>query len=297
MSAIEIRDVTKQFDKVVAVNRPHVVGTDRLDLRLHRAQRVRQDDDDPHDHEHPGARLGTNPGPRAIERLAGARPGGVPARRARPLQAHDRAPGAAVLRAAQRPIARPARPDDQDVARSAAALRLGGQARAGALEGHVTESAVHLDDRLRAEAADPRRAVFRPRSGERRRAARRGARSPAPGRDGRLLDARHVRGRDALRSHLHDLQGQQGPRRIARRDPVALRPGHRPRADGHGRRGACRDGGRRQLHRHRELSGREAQGRRAGVSARALAEDARAPLRAEAAVAARHLRPHRAADG
>ena len=82
----------------------------------------------------------------------------------------------------------------------------------------------------RAEAADSRRAVLRPRSGERRRAARRRARLRRQGTTVVFSTHDMAAAETAVRSHLHDLQGQQGARRIARRDPVAVRAGHRPRA-------------------------------------------------------------------
>ena len=55
------------------------------------------------------------------------------------------------------------------------------------------------------------------------------------GDDGRLLDPRHGGRRAAVRPDLHDLQGQEGARRHARRDPVDLRPRHDPGPDRGGR--------------------------------------------------------------
>ena len=49
--------------------------------------------------------------------------------------------------------------------------------------------------------------------------ARRSSTLRRRGHHGHLLDARHGRGREDVRLHLHDLQGPQGPRRHARRDP------------------------------------------------------------------------------
>ena len=46
-------------------------------------------------------------------------------------------------------------------------------------------------------------------------------RAAAARRDGDLQHARHERGREDVRPHLHDLQGQEGARRHARRDPGA----------------------------------------------------------------------------
>ena len=72
-------------------------------------------------------------------------------------------------------------------------------------------------------APDPRRAVHRARPGQRRGRQGRGARPQEGGDDRGLLHARHVGRRAALRPDLHDLQGPEGPRRHARRDPVDLR--------------------------------------------------------------------------
>ena len=74
-----------------------------------------------------------------------------------------------------------------------------------------------------AGAADPRRAVLRPRPGQRRGPEGRRARDAAPRRDGRLQHARHGDRREDVRSHLHDLQGPEGARRHARGDPGAVR--------------------------------------------------------------------------
>ena len=87
----------------------------------------------------------------------------------------------------------------------------------------------------RARAPDPRRALLGPRPGQRRGAQGRGPRAQARRDHRRLLDARHGRRREAVRPHLHDLQGEEGPRRHARRDPVDLRPRHDPRPDRGGR--------------------------------------------------------------
>ena len=107
------------------------------------------------------------------------------------------------------------------VARAARPARRGRQEGAGALEGHVAEGPVHRHRRRAPGPGDPRRAVLRARSGQPRRAARRGARTQAARHDHRLQHARHVDGRADVRPHLHDLQGPQGARRIARRDPGA----------------------------------------------------------------------------
>ena len=78
----------------------------------------------------------------------------------------------------------------------------------------------------RPRAGPARRAVQRPRPGQRRGAAR-GDPRPAPRRHhGHLLDARHGRRREDVRLHLHDLPGQEGPRRHAGVDPGRLRQRH-----------------------------------------------------------------------
>ena len=122
-----------------------------------------------------------------------------------------------------------------------------------------------------------------------------GPRAAAARRHHRLQHARHGRRRGDVRSHLHDLQGPQGARRHARRDPGALRPRHGARAHRGGprrpRRRARRGGG----ERLRQPAGGAADHRSAGLPGPADRADARLPLRGDAAVAARHLRPHRPA--
>ena len=116
---------------------------------------------------------------------------------------------------------------------------LAGQARRGALEGHGAESPVHRGRGRRARPADSRRAVFRPRPGQRRGAQRRGARRPARRHHHRVQHARHGRGRADVRPHLHDLQGEEGARRDAGPDPGGLRRRHGARAGRRRRRGAA----------------------------------------------------------
>ena len=88
----------------------------------------------------------------------------------------------------------------------------------------------------RPEAGDPRRAVLRSRSRQRRTCCARAVLElRRRGADHRLQHARHGRRRGDVRSHLHDLQGPQGARWHAGRDPGALRARHGPRADRGGR--------------------------------------------------------------
>ena len=56
----------------------------------------------------------------------------------------------------------------------------------------------------------------------------------------RLLDPRHGGRREPVRPHLHDLQGQEGARRHARRDPGRVRHRHHPRPNRRRRRRAGR---------------------------------------------------------
>ena len=61
--------------------------------------------------------------------------------------------------------------------------RLAGSAGRDALEGHGAEGPVHRRGHLATRPADPRRAVLRPRPGQRRRAARRDSHRPPRGHD------------------------------------------------------------------------------------------------------------------
>ena len=72
-----------------------------IDLRLHRPERLRQDDDAPDDHAHPAAGRGEIEVLGSRDTARGARSRQLPARGARPLQEDDDPPAAALLRAAQ----------------------------------------------------------------------------------------------------------------------------------------------------------------------------------------------------
>ena len=93
-------------------------------------------------------------------------------------------------------------------------------------------------------AADPRRAVLGPRSGQRPGAEGRGARDAPARHDGRLQHPRHGDRREDVRPHLHDLPGPQGARRHAARHPGAVRRRHRAGPDRRRRR-RCSPGCRR----------------------------------------------------
>ena len=150
----------------------------RHDLRLHRAERLGQDDDAPDDHAHPAAR------PRRRSACSGAGIDGgqrrrrLPAGGARAVPQDEGRPAAPVLRRAEGRRGGRHRSRDRPSGWSGSTWpSWRRQADRGALEGHVAEGAVHRHRRRPARAGDPRRAVQRPRSGQRRRAARRDARA------------------------------------------------------------------------------------------------------------------------
>ena len=74
----------------------------RVDLRLHRTEWLRQDDDPQDDHAHPAAGPGRDRSARIARYRGRARSGRLPAGRTRPLQEDDHPPPAALLRTAQR---------------------------------------------------------------------------------------------------------------------------------------------------------------------------------------------------
>ena len=116
------------------------------------------------------------------------------------------------------------------------------------------------------------------------------------GHDGRLLDPRHGGRRAALRPDLHDLQGPEGARRHARRDPVDLRLRHDPGPDRRGR-AAARGPATGSTRSTTRATSRRCAG--AGDPQDLLAgpggPDPDPPVRDRPPVAARHLRPHRRA--
>ena len=82
------------------------------------------------------------------------------------------------------------------------------------------EGSVHRGGPEPAAALDPGRAVLRSRPRQHGSAQGRGPGPEESGDDDCLLHARHARRRAALRPDFHDLQGKEGARRHARRDPV-----------------------------------------------------------------------------
>ena len=233
MAAIDIAGVSKTFGSHVAVDDLSLGVPRRLDLRLHRAQRLGQDDDDPDDHEHPpaGSRRDRRARPRRYRprrattsatcprsaastskmkvrrllRYFGALKGGTAA----DLDARDRRSGSSGS------TSRSGRDKQID------ALSKGMAQKVQFIAAVIAEpKLLILDEPF--SGLDPVNAdVLRDAVLELRR---RGTTIV-------FSHARHGRRRAAVRSHLHDLQGPQGARRDARRDPGALRPRHGARAD------------------------------------------------------------------
>ena len=137
-----------------------------------------------------------------------------------------------------------------------------------AVEGHVAEGAVRRRRHLAPRVADPRRAVFRPRPGQRRVAQGRRARDARPRHHRRLQHARHGHGRTHVRPDLHDLSRPQGARRHARANPGAVRLRHRPPAHRRRRRRPRRHARRAVGQRLRPAAGGPAQRRSAALPAR-----------------------------
>ena len=142
-------------------------------------------------------------------------------------------------------------------------------------------------------AADSRRAVLRPRSGERPGAEGRGARDAPPRHHGRLQHARHGDRRADVRSHLHDLPRPQGARRHAREIQDAVRRRHRARPHAAGAAALAGMPDVEAVNDYGQLQEVRLHGRSAGVPAAARRAHRRLSLRGDAAVAAGHLRADR----
>ena len=150
---------------------------------------------------------------------------------------------------------------------------------------------------IAAGAADPRRAVLRARSGQRRVAQGRRVGAARARHDHRVLDARHGDGRAALRSHLHDLRGKKvldGTLAEIRRSTAPTPSACVPTAAR-----AALDGmpGVEKIVDQGNCKRCASTGRSASVPAGARGAHRGAAVRGRAAVVARHLRAHRAAGG
>ena len=236
--------------------RPRSRGAARRALRVHRAQRRREDDDHPHRHVDslPRRRRGLHPRARVGARSEG--PHRLPAGRARPLQADEGARVPPLHGAAQGRGRRRSRPAHRGRPRARGPARGRDQALRRAVEGHVAEGAARGRDDSPPRPADSRRAVQRPRPREHAHAARPHPRGARPGRHHPVLDARDAAGRGDLPAHRHGARGPQGARRRARRHPQPVRPAVHPARAARSRRrhgGAGRDpgGGARAGHRRR----------------------------------------------
>ncbi len=214
-AAITIRNVTKRFRDVVAVDRLDLTVPVGLALWVHRAQRVGQDDDPADDHAHPAARRGRDRGAGRARHARRARLRQLSSRRARALQADVGAPAVALLRGAQRGGSARAGSVDRSVARAARPLGLDRSQDRQPVERDGSEGPVHRGGPEQAAALDPGRAVFGSRPRQCRSAQRRRPRPQEIGDDDRLFHARHAGRRAALRPHFHDLQGQESARRHA----------------------------------------------------------------------------------
>ena len=150
----------------------------------------------------------------------GPRPRELPARGARPLQEDDRPPSAPLLR---RPQGHEGSP------RSSASIgawieRMNLSEWIDKKVDALSKGMAQKVQFIAAVVAGPELLILdEPFSGldpvNARGPQGRRARPQEGGHDGRLLDARHGDGRAALRPDLHDLQGQEGAGRHARRDP------------------------------------------------------------------------------
>ena len=156
--------------------RPLAGRAEGLALRLHRPQRLGQDDHAADDHAHPPAGPRGDRGPGPARHPRGAGPDRLPAGGAGPLQEDDGPPAPPLLRPPQGGPPARARPGHRRMGRPHGARRLGRQEDRRPLEGDGAEGPVHRRGRLGAGAAHPRRALLRARSGQRRGAQGRRAR-------------------------------------------------------------------------------------------------------------------------
>ena len=297
MNAIALDHVTKRFGTHLAVDDLSLDVPDRFGLRLHRSERVGQDDDDPDDPAHPAARSRANRSVRRRTNRPRARQNRLFTRGTRALQEDEGpAPAAATtvdLRVSHCQI-------------STKAL-IGGLTKWTCARGWTNRS--RRSRRAWRRRSSSSRLSWRepdllildePFSGLDPVNAEvlqgRGARRPPRRHDRRLQHARHERGRADVRPHLHDLPGQQGARRDAGRDPGRLRRRHGPSAGGRAAPGPAYAAGRDERQRLRTAAG-SALRRPAGPAGGAGGARVRAALRGHPAVAARHLRSHRPAPG
>ena len=200
-----------------------VRGAARRRLRDPRPERRGQDDDLADDQRHHRARLGKDHDPRLD--VAGQRRGAqdrLPARGARPVSEDEGRRDHRVHGRAARPEPQGVPQPRREVARAPRPRQVDRQQGPGPVEGHAAEGAVRSGAAPRARDPDPRRAVERPRSDQRRRAARDGVRDPRRGPHGAVLDAPDGAGGEGGRFAVHHRARQEDPRWQPARDQAEL---------------------------------------------------------------------------